>query len=87
MTSETLVSVSFGFLRADFDDLLNIYGLRFQLESCSAMHLVHPFKVSASLGQWNDLWKEFSENRSILANRSCTIYCVMKKNDFGEVPN
>ena len=84
---ETLVSVLLGFLRADFDNLLNICGLRSQLGSCSAMHLVRPFKVSDSLGQWNDLREEFSAKWSVLATRACTINYAMKENDFEEVPN
>ena len=61
-----------GFLRADFDDLLNIVGPRSQLKSCSVVHLVCHLRISASLGQWNDLWKGFSENRSVLASFACT---------------
>ena len=74
-------------MRADFDDFLSTVGPRSQLESCSVMNLVRPYKVSASLGQWNDLWKEFSENWSVLATRTCTGNCMMKENDFGKVPN
>ena len=71
----------------DFDDLLSTVGPRSQLGSCSVMIVVRLLRISASLGQWNDLWKEFSENRSILTTRTCTSNGVMKKNDFGEMPN
>ena len=84
---ETLISVSFGFLRADFDDLLSTVGPRSQLESCSVMNVVCPLRISASRGQGYDLRKEFSENWSVLATRTCTGNCAMKKYDFGEVPN
>ena len=76
-----------GFLRADFDDLLSTVGPGSQLGSCSVMHLVCPLRISTSLGQRNDLWKEFNENRSVLATRSCAGNCAIKKWDFGEVPN
>ena len=78
---------SSGFLRADFDDFLSTVGPRSQLGSCSVMIVVHLLRISASLGQWNDLWKEFNGNRSVLATRSCTTYCAMKKCDFGKVLN
>ena len=76
-----------GFLHADFDNFLSTVGPRSQLESCSTMNLVCPLRISASLGQRNDLWKEFSENRSVLATRSCTGNCTIKKCDFGKVSN
>ena len=76
-----------GFLRVDFDNLLSTVEPRSQMESCSVMNLVWPLRISASLGQRNDLWKEFNGNRSVLATRSCTTYCVLKKCDFGKVPN
>ena len=78
---------SHGFLRADFDDLLSTVGPGSQLGSCSVMHLVCPLRISSSLGERNDLWKEFNGNWSVLATRFCTTYCVMKKSDFGKVPN
>ena len=56
-----------GFLRADFDDLLSTVGPGSQLGNCSDMPLVCPLRISSSLGQRNDLWKEFNENRSVLA--------------------
>ena len=86
-STETLVSVSLEFLRVDFNDLLSTVGLRTQLESCPIMNIVRPFKVSAALSQWNDLWKEFCENKSVLATRTCTGNCMMKENDFEKVPN
>ena len=76
-----------GFLRADFDDLLRTVGPGSQLGSCSVLHLVSPLRISSSLGQQNDLWKEFNENRLVLATRSCTGSCTMKKCDFEQVPN
>ena len=76
-----------GFLRVDFENLLSTVGPRSQLESCSVMTLVCPLRISSSLGQQNDLWKEFNGNRSVLATRSCTGNCAMKKCDFGKVPN
>ena len=74
-------------LRADFDDLRSTVGPRSQLGSCSVVIVVRLLRISASLGQWNDLWKEFSENRPVLATRTCVSNCVMKKDDFEEVPN
>ena len=75
------------FLRADFDDLLSTVGPRSQLRSCSVLNLVCPLRISSSLGQRDDLWREFNENRLVLATRSCTGNCTMEKYDFGKVPN
>ena len=74
-------------LHTDFDDLLSTVGPRSQLGSCSVMIVVRLLRISASLGQWNDLWKEFRENHSVLATRICVSNCMMKKDDFEEVPN
>ena len=74
-------------LRADFGDLSSSVGPRSQLESCSVMDILCPSRALASLSQWNDLWKEFNENRSISTTRTCTSNWVMEKNDFGEMPN
>ena len=76
-----------GFLRVNFDDLLSTVGPRSQLESCSIMNLVCPMIILATLGQWNDQWKEFSENRSVLATRTGTGNCATKNCDFGKVSN
>ena len=84
---ETLVLVFARVLRVDFDDLRSSVGPRSQLESYSVRDILCPSRALASLSQRNDLWKEFSENRSILTTRNCTSNCVRKKNDFGEMPN
>ena len=84
---ETLVLVFARVLRADFGDLSSSVRPRSQLESCSVMDIVCPLRRLASLSQRNDLWKEFSENRSILTTRTFTSNCVMKRNDFGEMSN
>ena len=74
-------------MRADFDDLRSSVGPRSQLEIYSVMDILCPSRALASLSKRDELWKEFSENRSTLVTRTCTGNCVMKKNDFGEMPN
>ena len=81
------VEKSHRFLRADFGNLQSTVGPRSQLESCSIMDIVCPVRVSTSLGQWNDLWKENSENWSVVVIRTCISKYVMKKDDLEEMPN